>query len=109
MKFLCVCVDSFTFHPFSSCLVLIGVGCRSLRFGHSNFRDFLHHLHLHLASNGLGHVDLEAGWGVGATNGERNDDAQANQDDGNRVDDDALLDHGGVLVFAKNGKREKSE
>jgi hypothetical protein len=80
----------------------IGVG-----FGDGNFSNFPHHFNLVGASSyALSDVHLEAGWGVGATEGEWNDDAQCNQDDGDGVDDDSFFDHSRVCVFATNHKFE---
>lgn len=83
----------FHFH-----LIFFNVG--RFRFSDGDFSDFTHHLDLVLASSyALGDVDLKAGWWVGATNGERNENAQSDQDDGDGVDDDAFLNHSGVRVL----------
>lgn len=72
------------------------------RLGDGDFGYFPHHLDLVLAtSNALRYIHLKAGWWVGATHGERNDDAQSNQDDGDRVDDDSFLDHSSVRFLTE--------
>lgn len=84
---------------FSFILVFFNVGC--FRFGDSDLGHFPYHLNLvGASSNALSDVHLEAGWWVGAAEGEGNHDAQSNQDNRDGVDDDSLLCHLRILVLA---------
>ena len=81
----------------------IGVG-----FGDGDFSNFPHHFNLVGASSyALCDIHLEAGWGVGATESKWNNNAQSDQNHGDGVDDDALLNHSGVCVFATNYNKKR--
>lgn len=72
----------------------------AIGFSDGDFGHFTHHTNFVGASSYvLGYVDSEARWWIWASNGEWNENAQSDQDDGDGVDEDGFIAQCRVLLF----------